>query len=36
MDCEGAEYDILQKPLPDYVKKITIEIHFQKNIGETI
>ena len=30
MDCEGAEYDLLQKPLPDYVKKITIEIHFSK------
>ena len=30
MDCEGAEYDLLQKPLPDYVKKITMEIHFSK------
>ena len=30
MDCEGAEYDLLQTPLPDCVKKITIEIHLNK------
>ena len=30
MDCEGSEYDLLVKPLPDYVKKITIEIHLSR------
>jgi len=30
MDCEGSEYDLLQKPLPSFVKKITVEIHFGK------
>ncbi len=28
MDCEGQEHDLLQKPLPDYVKYFTMEIHF--------
>ena len=30
MDCEGSEYNLLDKPLPDFVKKITIEIHFTR------
>ena len=30
MDCEGSEYDLLSKQLPEYVKKITIEIHLNK------
>lgn len=30
IDCEGGEYDILKTPLPDYVKKITLEIHLNK------
>ena len=30
MDCEGSEYDLLVKPLPDFVKKITIEIHLSR------
>tara|TARA_R110002020_G_scaffold457236_1_gene674082 strand:+ start:657 stop:1298 length:642 start_codon:yes stop_codon:yes gene_type:complete len=30
MDCEGSEYFLLQKPLPEYVKKITLEIHLTK------
>ena len=30
MDCEGSEYNLLDKPLPDYVKKITIEIHLTR------
>ena len=30
MDCEGAEYELLEKPLPNFVKKITIEIHLDK------
>jgi FkbM family methyltransferase len=35
MDCEGSEYDLLYKPLPEYVKKITIEIHFHKKEWRT-
>ena len=31
MDVEGAEYDLLKTPLPHYVKKITIELHLNKN-----
>jgi len=27
IDCEGAEYTLLTKPLPDFVKQVTIEIH---------
>lgn len=27
IDCEGAEYTFLTKPLPDFVKQVTIEIH---------
>lgn len=27
MDCEGAEYELLQKPLPSFVKQLAIEIH---------
>lgn len=27
IDCEGAEYTFLTKPLPDFVKEVTIEIH---------
>ena len=30
MDCEGSEYDLLNKPLPDFVKKITLEIHLTR------
>jgi FkbM family methyltransferase len=30
MDCEGSEYFLIQKPLPVYVKKITLEIHLTK------
>lgn len=32
-DIEGGEYDLLlNKPLPDYVREIAIEIHLQKKI----
>ena len=27
IDCEGAEYTFLTKPLPDFVKQVTLEIH---------
>lgn len=27
IDCEGAEYLFLTKPLPDFVKQVTLEIH---------
>lgn len=27
IDCEGAEYTFLTKPLPDFVKQVTIELH---------
>jgi len=27
MDCEGAEYELLQKTLPPFVKQLAIEIH---------
>lgn len=30
MDCEGSEYELLKDSLPDFVKKITIEIHLSK------
>ena len=30
MDCEGSEYDLIKEPLPDFVKKITMEIHLTK------
>ena len=30
MDCEGAEYELLQEDLPQFVKKITLEIHLNK------
>ena len=30
MDCEGSEFDLLTKPLPECVEKITVEIHFRK------
>ena len=29
MDCEGAEYELLQTPLPSYVKQISMEWHFR-------
>jgi len=28
MDCEGQEFDLLKYPLPNFVKYITVEIHF--------
>jgi len=27
IDCEGAEYTFLTKPLPSFVKQVTLEIH---------
>tara|TARA_R110000751_G_scaffold56017_2_gene119893 strand:- start:321 stop:965 length:645 start_codon:yes stop_codon:yes gene_type:complete len=30
MDCEGAEYDLLRNPLPEFVKEISLEIHLMK------
>ena len=30
MDCEGSEYNLLTKPLPNFVKKITLEIHLTR------
>lgn len=30
VDCEGAEYDFLTKPLPSYVKQISMEIHLNR------
>lgn len=30
MDVEGAEWELLKRPLPNYVKDIVIEIHFNK------
>lgn len=30
VDCEGAEYDFFMKPLPKYVKQVTIELHLTK------
>ena len=30
MDCEGAEFELLDKPLPAFVKQIVVEIHFNK------
>lgn len=30
MDVEGAEFSLLQTPLPHYVKDIVVEIHFSK------
>lgn len=32
IDCEGAEYSILTKPFPDYVKQVAIEIHLTKKL----
>lgn len=28
MDCEGAEFDLLQDVLPDFVRYFTMELHF--------
>lgn len=30
MDCEGAEYELLEKPLPKYVKGLVMEMHLTK------
>ena len=30
IDCEGAEYDFLTEPLPEFVQEVTIEIHLSK------
>ena len=30
MDCEGAEFDLLSKRLPSFVKQIALEIHLGK------
>lgn len=32
MDVEGAEFELLAKPLPDFVKSIVVEIHFNKRV----
>ncbi len=32
MDVEGAEFDLLEYGLPDYVKQIAMEIHLNDNI----
>lgn len=32
MDVEGAEFELLSKPLPEFVKDIVVEIHFNKRI----
>lgn len=32
MDVEGAEFMLLQEPLPDFVTDIVVEIHFSKRI----
>lgn len=32
IDCEGAEYDFLTDPLPEFVKEVAIEIHLTKKI----
>lgn len=35
IDCEGAEYDFLTKPLPKYVKQVAMEIHLNKKHWRT-
>ena len=30
IDCEGAEYEFLKQPLPEYVKQVVIELHLTK------
>lgn len=30
MDCEGAEYQILDRPLPDHVRQFALELHHSK------
>ena len=30
IDCEGAEYEFLTKPLPAYVQEVTIELHLSR------
>lgn len=35
MDCEGAEYDLLQQELPKHVKQIAMEIHLTKKEWRT-
>ena len=30
IDCEGAEYDFLKAPLPEYVKQVVVELHLTR------